>query len=239
MSRMMLPHKSSVFAALRLLSLVYVVFFMGTQTGMSQAQPRILVMGDSMMASHSLSGRAIPHVIAHRLKQPIANRAVSGARIIYNLPITGAMGLSIPQQFRKGEWDWVVLNGGGNDLWLGCGCHKCDRKMDRLISESGLKGQIPSLIAKIRKTGAKVLYVGYLRSPGANSPIESCKDDGDVLEQRVGTLAKKIKGVYFLSNKDLVPNGDRSFHGLDMIHPSIKGSNAIGTRIARFIAKNN
>ncbi|WP_420861175.1 SGNH/GDSL hydrolase family protein [Algirhabdus cladophorae] len=220
----------------RLLSLVSLMLFALAQPAVPQAQPRILVMGDSMMASHTLSGRAIPHVLAKRLKTPVSSRAVTGARIIYNLPITGAMGLSIPQQFRPGEWDWVVLNGGGNDLWLGCGCHKCDRKMDRLISDSGLKGQIPSLVAKIRKTGAKVLYVGYLRSPGANSPIESCKDDGDILEQRISTLARKIKGVYFLSNKDLVPEGDRSYHGLDMIHPSIKGSNAIGTRIARFIA---
>jgi acyl-CoA thioesterase-1 len=46
-----------------------------------------------------------------------------------------------------------------------------------------------------------------------------------------------VKGVHFIAMADLVPHGDGSFHGLDMIHPSIKGSNAIGTRIATYIRK--
>lgn len=203
----------------------------------AQASDQILVVGDSFMAAHRVSKRSIPDVIRSRLKTPVQTRAVSGARMIYNLPITGAMGLSIPQQFRDGDWDWMVMNGGGNDLWLGCGCHTCDRKLDRLISKSGTKGKIPSTVAKALKSGVQVLYVGYLRSPGANSPIESCRDEGNELDARLAQMAKRVKGVHFIAMADLVPHGDRSFHGLDMIHPSIKGSNAIGTRIATYIRK--
>ncbi|WP_422062897.1 SGNH/GDSL hydrolase family protein [Shimia sp.] len=201
--------------------------------------PRILAMGDSMMAWHSLTQASVPHSIEKALDEPVASMAVSGARVIYNLPITGAMGLKISSQYRKGEWDWVVLNGGGNDLWLGCGCGACTRKMDKMISEDGKRGAIPQMVQKARETGAQVAWVGYLRSPGAWSPIEGCKKTGNELETRIQKLAALDRGVHYVSLADLVPQGDRSFHGLDMIHPSLKGSREIGKRVAAVIVAND
>lgn len=203
-----------------------------------QGAPNILVLGDSLLASHSISGRSIGDHLSRYLKAPVENHSVAGARIIYNLPITGAMGMSIPKQWRPGNWDWVVLNGGGNDLWLGCGCNEraCDHKLNRLIAESGRKGAIPGLVSKIRQTGARVIIVGYLRSPGFSSPIEACKDEGDELEARISRLAEIDQGVIFHSIADLVPEGDLSFHAADRIHPSLKASDAIARRIARIIA---
>lgn len=46
-----------------------------------------------------------------------------------------------------------------------------------------------------------------------------------------------MKGVHFLSNADLVPHGDKSFHAFDMIHPSIKGSKAIAARVVDLIRR--
>lgn len=197
---------------------------------------RILALGDSLMAWNRAGKRSIADVMANELGEPVKNRALSGARVIYNLPLTGAMGMNIGKQFRtKDRPDWVVLSGGGNDLWFGCGCNKCDRKINRMVSKDGRRGEVVKLVSKIRKSGAKVIMLGYLRSPGAGSPIESCKDDGDIYEARLAAMAKRFDGVHFLSNADLVPHGDRSFHGLDMIHPSIKGSKAIGKRVVRLI----
>ena len=201
----------------------------------AESQLHILAMGDSLMASHRISGRAISNALGKALGVKVTDRSVMGARHIYKLPITGSLGLKIARQYRKGNWDWIVMNGGGNDLWFGCGCNRCDRKMDRLISENGKSGEIPKLLNKLRKTGAKIAYVGYLRSPGVNSPIENCKDEGDELERRIGDFAQKVDGVYFVSLADLVPYGDTSFHGADMIHPSRKASSAIGRRVAQTI----
>lgn len=203
------------------------------------AGPRILAMGDSMMAWHSLSKGSVAHGIEAALREPVASNAVSGARVLYNLPISGAMGLKISSQFRKGDWDWVVLNGGGNDLWLGCGCGACTRKTDKLISADGKRGAIPAMVQRLRETGAQVAWVGYLRSPGAWSPIEGCKDNGEELEARIAKLAALDPGVHFVSIADLVPHGDRSFHGADMIHPSRKGSMAIGQRVAAVISEHD
>lgn len=229
-----------VFAVLTLRSII-LAFGMFAATAALSAEaskpPRILVIGDSLLASHGLSGRSVGHHLSRLLKAQVKNRPVVGARMIYKLPITGAMGLSIPKQWRPGDWDWVVMNGGGNDLWLGCGCNEdaCDRKMSRLIAENGRKGAIPMLAAKIRKSGARVIIVGYLRSPGFSSPIESCKDEGDELEARITRLAALDPGITFHSLTDLVPHGDLSFHAADRIHPSLKASEAIAGRIARII----
>ena len=206
--------------------------------GTSRADtPRILAIGDSLMASHSVSGRSIADYLARELGQPVKDRSVLGAHMVYNLPITGAMGMSIPAQFKKRDTglDWVVMTGGGNDLWLGCGCGRCDRRMNKLISKDGTRGKIPSLMAKIRRSGAQVAYVGYLRSPGMGSPIEHCKDDGDELEARIAKLAARDEGIHLLSNQDLVKPGDRSYFAFDMIHPSVKASRMIAARLAALI----
>ncbi len=198
-------------------------------------QPRILFMGDSMLAMHGLSGRAVSDATAKALDVPVTDRSVIGAQIIYNLPLTGAMGLRISSQFREGPWDWIVMNGGGNDMWLGCGCGRCARRLGKLINDTGTQGKIPKLVRRLRATGARVIYLGYLRSPGVGSPIENCKDEGDALEARIAAMAARDPGVYFLSLANLVPYGDRSFHALDMIHPSAKASRIIGRMVANLI----
>lgn len=196
---------------------------------------RILVVGDSMLATHRMSDRAVADALEQTLREPVVDRSTIGARFHYALPISGSAGLNITKQYVPGEWDWVVVNGGGNDLWFGCGCMICGPKLDRLISEDGTKGTIPGFLSRLRQSGAKVIYVGYLRSPGLASPIEHCRDEGAELERRVARLSQIDSGLYYLSLQDLVPNGDGSYHAIDMIHPSIKGSTAIGQLLANVI----
>lgn len=200
--------------------------------GVGADAPRVLVIGDSLLASHKVSGRSVGHYLEKYLGTDVRDRSVLGARMIYKLPISGAIGLSIPAQYRDEHWDVVIVNGGGNDLWMGCGCRRCERKMNRLISESGTRGEVPKLLARIHKTGARVIYVGYLRSPGIVTPIESCKDEGDAFEARIATLADKVPGIDYLSLQDLVPHGDHSWLALDGVHPSVKASREIARRLA-------
>jgi acyl-CoA thioesterase I len=160
-----------------------------------------------------------------------------GARYFFYLPIAGEAGLRLPAQYREGDWNWVVLNGGGNDLVFGCGCGKCAHMLDRLISKDGRHGAIPDLVARIRAGGAKVIYAGYLRNPGTSTPVKACKPAGDELDRRLGLMSGFDSGVTFLSMADIVPYGDLTYHGIDRIHPSPKGSKAIGLRIAAAMAK--
>jgi lysophospholipase L1-like esterase len=197
--------------------------------------PRILAMGDSMLAWRRESHQSISDAIEHELNEPVVDRSVIAARYNYALPISGALGLNISKQYREGNWDWVVLNGGGNDLWFGCGCVACDGTIDKLIASDSAAGKIPELVSRIRSTGARVIYLGYLHSPGVYSIVDHCKAEDVELEKRIAQYAAKHRGVYFFPSSRLVPVGDRSFHSIDMIHPSIKASRVIGEEIAKII----
>ncbi len=198
-------------------------------------EPRILAIGDSMMSWHLVSRNAISNAVSDALGEPVENRAVGGARMQYALPITGAMGLNISKQYRDDPVDWVVLNGGGNDLWLGCGCKACDTKVNRMVSKNGNRGTIPQLVDRILARGANVIYLGYLRSPGIYSAIDACADYADEFEGRIAEMVSKREGAYFLDLSELVPYGDASYHGVDLIHPSRKGSQVIGQKVADVI----
>jgi lysophospholipase L1-like esterase len=206
------------------------------RAAVAQDGPRILAIGDSLMVWHSVTGRSIPDVAGRLLGAEVSNRAISGARLLFQLPLFAQAGLQIRSQFTPGDWDWVLVNGGGNDLWFGCGCKVCDAKLDKMLLPDGSGGEVADLTARIRDTGARVLWFGYLRSPGVGSMIEECRDEGDEFEARLARFAEVQDGVFFISNADLVPEGDLSFHALDRVHPSPKASAAIGQRVADLIA---
>lgn len=197
--------------------------------------PKILVIGDSMLAWHKISGRSIGDVVSRELGGELSDHSIAAARFNYALPITGALGLNIAKQYRRGNWDWVIVNGGGNDLWFGCGCQSCDRVIDKMISADGRSGKIPNLIDRIRGDGARVIFVGYLHSPGVPSIIDGCKNEDVEFERRIALLAKATRGFIFLPASGLVLNGDKSYHSLDRIHPSVKGSAVVGKMIASAI----
>lgn len=222
---------------LRLLTVFVCLLLLASPALSDNRTAKVLVIGDSLMAWHKATNRSIGDMLERYLDEPVVNHSVAGARLLNTKSFGAGTRLNIDHQFRGRGWDWVVVNGGGNDLWFGCGCKRCDRNINRMVSVNGQYGDMPNLIHRIRATGARVIVVGYLRSPGVGSLIEHCRDDGDAYELRLQDMARQMKGVYFLSNKDLVPHGDRSFHAADMIHPSRKGSATIAKRLAAMIKK--
>ena len=79
----------------------------------------ILVLGDSIVAWNG--GRSIPDVIANQTGRSVPSRAVPGAQFDNGSTIASAVGFDIQQQFPGGRWNWVVVNGGANDLSADCG----------------------------------------------------------------------------------------------------------------------
>ena len=218
------------------LALLALALLFGCGEPVSQAaDARVLVVGDSMFATNRANNKAVADVLEAELGAKVLDRSVIAARYFHALPISGAAGLRLTSQYREGEWDWVVMNGGGNDLLLGCGCGLCQGVLDRLVTEDGRGGAIPSYIARIRAGGARVVYAGYLRNPGMGTPIKHCGPAGNELDRRLTLMAGFDAGVTFVPMADLVPYRDASYHGIDRIHPSFKGSEGIGRRIAAVI----
>lgn len=198
-------------------------------------QTRILLLGDSMMAANRDENAGVAAALQQHLGEPVLDRSVSGARYLGLAKLSG-IGLYLPNQYRSGKWQWVVVNGGGNDLLLSCACRWCAGTLERLISPDGSRGAVPDFVAQLRSTGAQVLYTGYLRTPGVTSPIEGCTQIGTEFETRLARMAARDEGVRFVGLTDLVPMGARSYHNIDLIHPSAKGSNAIAGRLAQVMA---
>lgn len=198
--------------------------------------PRILMMGDSLLAWNRLRGGSVARALATRLGEPVTDKSISGAT--YATRETGEADKpgGIGSQYKPGSWDWVVMNGGGNNLLFGCGCAGCTDELNRLISADGRAGVIPQTVAQARRGGAQVIYTGYLRSPGFTSPVEHCGPIGDQLDQRLALMAARDSGVHFLRLADLVRRpGDTTYHFIDGVHPSLKGSAAIADRLAAII----
>ncbi|MBT8423866.1 MAG: SGNH/GDSL hydrolase family protein [Silicimonas sp.] len=189
----------------------------------------ILVLGDSVMAWNRLTDGAIADVIGRRLGVEVADRSRNGATIL------GTAGETIPDQYRPGDYEWVILDGGANDLQRRCNCNACQRTLNRLITPDGSGGAIVDLVRRARADGARVLYLGTYRAPTGRRFFQGCDDELDEVDRRVKRLAARDAGVLFVSGKDaLDPNNPAHFF-LDKLHPSPVGSARLGVLIANAI----
>lgn len=220
----------------RLMLLVSSLFLLSSCTDIA---PRgggdILVIGDSVLAWNRSSGRSIGDVIEARLMRDVTSKAVPGAKFDNSSAVASAVGLDIQAQYPGGRWNWVVLNGGANDMGFSdCGCGDCSAVVAQLISPDGRSGTIPAFLGKLRADGAQVLWMGYYNSPGTS--FAGCTDDLAALEVRIKrNLARE--GGFFLEGEDFVIKRDPSHFAGDDTHPSPKGSAILGTALADIIAR--
>lgn len=195
----------------------------------------IVVLGDSVMAWNGGSNAAIPDVMGRTLGRNVVNRAVPGAQFDNASSIAGAVGFDVQRQLPTGRWNWVVLNGGANDLGSDCGCGACGPVVDALIGADAAGGAIPAFIQKVRATtGANVVWMGYYAGSGQGS-FKGCRDDLVALEARLARFAASQPGVSFVDSEDVINRRDRSLFAGDNTHPSPKGSALIGAYLAQHI----
>lgn len=192
----------------------------------------ILVIGDSMLEWHSFKRASIPHVLAKQSKRKVENRAASGAKLY----LSGAEGNArsvIPAQYTKGDWNWVVVNGGANDLLVKCGCNRCDDVLDRLITKDAKEGVLPELTARIRKDGPNVVLLAYYQGNERRNMFSKCERVIKELTQRQRVLASRLAGVELVRSKPAISPSNRSHFALDGIHLSRKGARRVGVLLAR------
>jgi acyl-CoA thioesterase I len=197
----------------------------------------VLVMGDSIMTWNRTEDAAVSDALSRALDRPVATRAVPGASVLPGGDVYFAG--QIPDQLPEGRWDWIVLNGGANDLQSFCGCNRCDAELDRLISEDGSRGAWPDLLSRVRPRARRgVVIVGYYgpsrTTPGSLAP---CADELKVLDGRLARLAARTEGLRFA---DVRPSftGPPEHYAPDRNHPSPRGSAVIASLVAREIREN-
>ena len=202
--------------------------------GSASADPRpILVMGDSILDWNRGTGRSVADALGADLGRSVENASMSGARLMPR----GFLGRvrSIPAQYARGDWSWVVLDGGANDLLRDCGCARCDAVLDRLITPDGQRGAIPTLIREVRAKGPRVLWMGYYGPNGRGGAFDACEDELRELDARVAMLAARTEGVAFADAGDVMGPGNAGDYHRDNVHPGPRGSARIGRHLAAAI----
>lgn len=186
---------------------------------------RVVVAGDSVMAWNRASGASVADQLQTRLGEPVGDVSLPLARV------AGGRGtFNIPAQLQGVNAQWVVLNGGANDLSASCDCADCGPVVDRLISDDGTRGAIPSLVTGLRARGTRVIWADYYTSPRYAGT--ACERPYEVLEDRLGRMAQADDGVTLVDMDDVFTPEDLSLFAGDRTHPSEKGS----ARIAELVA---
>ncbi|MGF1537998.1 MAG: SGNH/GDSL hydrolase family protein [Elainellaceae cyanobacterium] len=208
-------------------------------TGVKQLEePRpILAIGDSILEWNAGVKKSIPDVIGQTLGRPVVNGAVSGAHLSHPDSEAAAAGYDIRQQFHqqagRQDWDWVVMNGGANDLAGACDRASSGGLVDEMISADGLAGEIPAFVRQVSATGSKVMYVGYYAMPdSARFGFNQCNDEIAAHNDRLARMAEAIDGVWFVSAGAVVSAQDIAAYDDDGVHPSELGSAQIGRHVA-------
>jgi lysophospholipase L1-like esterase len=195
----------------------------------------ILAIGDSYFNFHSDIQQSIPDEIGKTLQLRIYNQSVSGAEIS-----GGKQVIDIKDQYIHGNWDWVIMNGGGNDIHEKCACTTCENVLNELINLDGTEGEIPNLIDQMHLFGNKVVFMTYPQLPQDTTfGLGQCGDEFNELRSRINKLALNIDSFWLVNADDIIPAGDASFFLNDKTHPSGKATKAIGKYIAQKIQNNN
>lgn len=192
----------------------------------------ILAVGDSVMAWNG--GAGVPETVGAGLGLPVRDAARSGARVSGRGTGIGAAIPSVGEQWtrNRGAWDWVLVNGGANDLRPACGTAAEGAALNALITPA-LGGPIPALVRDIRATGSRVVLMGYYANPrGARTGFTACRPILVRLDARLARLAARDPGVTFVDSEGAIDPADRGHYAGDLIHPSATGSARIGALLA-------
>ena len=186
---------------------------------------RIVVAGDSVLAWNRSAEGSVSDVLQKLVKEPVGDVSLPLAQV------AGGLGpLNIPRQLDGVQAQWVVVNGGANDLGINCDCSDCGVILDQLISDDGRRGAIPLLVADLRGQGTRVVWADYYTSPRYAGT--ACEEPYQVLEVRLGRMADADSGVTLVDMDDVFSPDDLSLFDADKTHPSEKGS----ARIAKLVA---
>ena len=188
---------------------------------------RFIVAGDSMMAWNGRDQNVAAH-LQRLLGEPVGSVARSLAQV------DGGVGfLSIPNQIAGYAPEWIIVNGGANDLSQNCRCSECGRVLDRLVTSDGATGAIPTLVARLRSRGSKIVWVDYYTSPRYVGT--TCLSTYQELEARLSRMVSQMSGVTLVELGETFSPNDLSLFDRDRTHPSPKGSALIAQAVANIL----
>lgn len=186
----------------------------------------IIAIGDSILEWNLDEGASIPEVVGQARGQEVYNAAISGTMVTEGPE-------SIPSQYVEGDWAWLLLDGGGNDLNDRCGCGDCDAVMDEIVTADGTGGALAALVGPVAASGVRVAIMGYPNLPeGAAFGFDRCGEELIELASRQAALASHDDNIIFVDAREFIDSTDTSLFDEDLVHPSVEGGAVMGQHIA-------
>ena len=187
---------------------------------------KILAIGDSIFEWHIWNQHSVPEQLGRELGISVYNNAISGSLITEETP-TG-----IRNQYIEGDWEWVVMDGGGNDLNILCQCDKCSETQDKV--EAVYKEFLQQLL---ERENLKIIIWGYYGLPEkAKYGFDECQDDFEELRRRQKKISDTNERIFFVDGSKEITGDDKSYFYIDKIHPSRKGTEVIGRQLSEVIS---
>ena len=118
-------------------TIIYLVVFSGPNycpeiDDMNENDPitefSVQVIGDSLFGADADGCASVSTFMSLRLWLEVEDNSVPGATV--------AGDESIPEQYVSGDWNWTVIDGGGNDIMPYCTENDCDEVLDEIITDS-------------------------------------------------------------------------------------------------------
>ena len=187
----------------------------------------LLGMGDSVMEWNREDASTIPEVVGEEAGFAVLNNAESGAKVIEE-------SYAIPSQFVEQNWDWVIINGGANDV-----DGYCDEDegavLDAIISDDVSQGDMVDLVNKVSTFAKHVMLASYYDIPSDSESMVGCEAVMEEMELRYEALANTLPNVHFFDMGDAITPSNREYYDEDLLHPSPDGCVAIGMMMAERI----
>lgn len=192
----------------------------------------VLAIGDSVQAWGAASCNTLDDHLALARGSAVDRRAVSGTRMLGGED-------DIPGQYAPGPWEWVVVDGGGNDVNQTCGCGDCGEVLDQLSTPDGQSGAMPALVDQILGDGSGVVLLLYYRmGPDPAYGFDRCPETLAALNTRYATLAQLRPEVLLVDlGRVMDPERTPEYYDFDDVHPSRAGAEALGTQVAEAMAQ--
>ncbi|MHA6325022.1 SGNH/GDSL hydrolase family protein [Roseivivax sp. CAU 1753] len=188
---------------------------------------QIVVAGDSVMAWNRVQGASVADGVSQRLGQTVGDVSLPGASVTGS---SGVAALNISRQVADLSPRWVVMNGGANDLGVGCSGSETGAILDRLVSADGTSGAIPRMVSGLRARGVLVLWADYYTSPKYAGTL--CGQIYDQMGARTSRMAARDSGIVFVDMGAVVPASNLGLFAGDRVHPSAQGSDRIAGLVA-------
>jgi acyl-CoA thioesterase-1 len=203
----------------------------------AQAQERMLVIGDSILAWNRLNGNSIPQILDRMPQYQVTSRAFPGAAFSHSGNLRSMLQREIRAQLPRGQWDVILLNGGANDLARECDCTRCATTLDRMVSADGARGEVPAFLDRLRSRAQRVVWMDYYPGSVRGGPFAACTDELAEYQTRLSRAAGRRPWVTFVDAGDVYDPRDLSLYSRDLVHPTPRGGARIAGLIARALAR--